>query len=88
MEIYKKAIVWTLYQLDQDHELEEFVDGIPGLYESKAFSSVARIIAVTYSACRAIFAPYSRSYLVQRVLICHFLGASSNSHSDQSQATF
>ena len=85
MEIYKKAIVWTLYQLDQDHELEEFVDGIPGLYESKAFSSVG---TDNSGDVQCYFAPYSRSYLVQRVLICHFLGASSNSHSDQSQATF
>ena len=38
MEIYKKTFVWTLHQLDQDHELEEFVAGIPGLYESEAFS--------------------------------------------------
>ena len=38
MDIYKEAIAWTLYRLDQDHELEEYVDGIPGLYESKAFS--------------------------------------------------
>ena len=38
MDIYKDAIAWTLYRLDQDHELEEFVDGIPGLYESNAFS--------------------------------------------------
>ena len=37
MDIYKTALVWTLHQLDQDHELEDFVDGIPGLYESDAF---------------------------------------------------
>ena len=43
MDLYKKAIVWTLFQLDQDHELEEFVYGIPGLYESKVFSSVGRL---------------------------------------------
>jgi hypothetical protein len=40
MDIYKKTFVWTLHQLDQDHELEEFVAGIPGLYESEAFSRV------------------------------------------------
>ncbi|KAF8261485.1 hypothetical protein EI94DRAFT_795691 [Lactarius quietus] len=39
VDIYKKALVWTLHQLDQDHELEEFVAGIPGLYESKAFTT-------------------------------------------------
>ena len=37
MDIYKTALVWTLHQLDQDHELEDFVHGIPGLYESDAF---------------------------------------------------
>jgi hypothetical protein len=40
MDIYRKTFVWTLHQLDQDHELEEFVAGIPGLYESEAFSRV------------------------------------------------
>ena len=37
MDIYKKALVWTLQQLNQDHELEDFVSGVPGLYESEAF---------------------------------------------------
>ena len=37
IDIYKKALVWTLHQLNQDHELEDFVAGIPGLYESEAF---------------------------------------------------
>ena len=37
IDIYKKALVWTLHQLNQDHELEDFVDGIPGLYGSEAF---------------------------------------------------
>ena len=40
MDKYEAALVWTLEQLDQDHELEEFVAGIPGLYESEAFSKV------------------------------------------------
>ncbi|KAN0130554.1 hypothetical protein V8E53_011640 [Lactarius tabidus] len=40
MDIYKTALVWTLHQLDQDHELEDFVEGIPGLYESEAFSKI------------------------------------------------
>ena len=39
-DIYKMALTWTLLQLDQDHELEEFVAGIPGLYESDAFSMI------------------------------------------------
>ncbi|KAF8261484.1 hypothetical protein EI94DRAFT_1705478 [Lactarius quietus] len=39
MDIYRKALVWTLRQLDQDHELEEFVAGIPGLYDSDAFAT-------------------------------------------------
>ena len=40
LDIYKTALAWTLHQLDQDHELEEFVAGIPSLYESDAFSRV------------------------------------------------
>ena len=40
LDIYKTALTWTLLQLDQDHELEEFVAGIPGLYESDAFSMI------------------------------------------------
>jgi hypothetical protein len=32
MEIYTKALAWTLQQLGKDHELEEFVAGIPDLY--------------------------------------------------------
>ncbi|KAI9449822.1 hypothetical protein BJY52DRAFT_1419836 [Lactarius psammicola] len=39
MDIYKKTLVWTLSQLDQDRELEEFVAEIPCLYESRAFST-------------------------------------------------
>ena len=42
MDIYRKAFVWTLHQLDQDHELEEFVAGIPGLYESEVFSRISK----------------------------------------------
>ena len=37
MDFYKNAFVWTLDQLDQDQELEDVVDGTPGLYESEAF---------------------------------------------------
>ena len=40
MDIYKTALTWTLDQLDQDLELEKFVAGIPGLYESEIFSKV------------------------------------------------
>ena len=40
LDIYKTALTWTLLQLDQDHELEEFVAGIPSLYESDAFSLI------------------------------------------------
>ncbi|KAF8257472.1 hypothetical protein EI94DRAFT_796042 [Lactarius quietus] len=39
MDIYKKMLVWPLHQLDQDHELERLVAGIP---ESEAFSRVFR----------------------------------------------
>ena len=40
LDIYNTVLAWTLRQFDQDHELEEFVAGIPGLYESEAFSRV------------------------------------------------
>ena len=36
----KRVLTRTLHWLNEDHELEEFVAGIPGLYESKAFSRV------------------------------------------------
>ena len=37
MDMYKKLLVRTLHWLTEDHELEEFVAGFPGLYESEAF---------------------------------------------------
>ena len=43
MEIYTKALAWTLHQLGKDHELEEFVAGIPDLYESNDLVSAAEI---------------------------------------------
>ncbi|KAI9433491.1 hypothetical protein H4582DRAFT_2060905 [Lactarius indigo] len=39
MEIYSSALGWTLSQLDEDHELENFAAGIPGLYESGALTT-------------------------------------------------
>jgi hypothetical protein len=36
LDIYKAALCWTINLLDDDHELEEFVAGIPGLSESEA----------------------------------------------------
>ncbi|KAI9439582.1 hypothetical protein H4582DRAFT_1537506 [Lactarius indigo] len=39
MSIYKTTLVRTLYWLREDHELEEFVTGIPGLCESKALTA-------------------------------------------------
>ncbi|KAI9434963.1 hypothetical protein H4582DRAFT_2100676 [Lactarius indigo] len=36
MDIYKSTLIRTLFWLKEDHELEEFVTGIPGLCESKA----------------------------------------------------
>ena len=36
----KRVLTRTLHWLNEDHELEEFVAGIPGLYESEAFSRV------------------------------------------------
>ncbi|KAF8268502.1 hypothetical protein EI94DRAFT_1152566 [Lactarius quietus] len=69
MDIYRKTFEWTFHQLDQDHELEEFAAGIPGLASS------------------ATFAPCSRPYLDQRVLMYRSLGVSSGSHSELLQAT-
>ena len=43
MEIYTKALAWTLHQLGKDHELEEFVAGIPDLYESNGLVTAAEI---------------------------------------------
>jgi len=39
MDVYKNTLVRTLHWLNEDHELEEFVAGIPGLCESKALNS-------------------------------------------------
>ena len=36
LDIYRGALRRTLYLIDEDHELEEFVSGIPGLNESEA----------------------------------------------------
>jgi hypothetical protein len=38
MDIYKNTLLRTLHWLQEDHELEEFVVGIPGLCESKALA--------------------------------------------------
>ncbi|KAH9059652.1 hypothetical protein EDB87DRAFT_1831967 [Lactarius vividus] len=35
--VYKNLLKRTLHWLNEDHELEEFATGIPGLYESEAF---------------------------------------------------
>jgi hypothetical protein len=43
MEMYTKALAWTLHQLSKDHELEEFVAGIPDLYESSDIVTAADI---------------------------------------------
>ncbi|KAI9449818.1 hypothetical protein BJY52DRAFT_223404 [Lactarius psammicola] len=39
MDIYKNTLVRTLHWISEDHELEEFVAGIPGLCESKAIAT-------------------------------------------------
>ncbi|KAH9055001.1 hypothetical protein EDB87DRAFT_1834477 [Lactarius vividus] len=39
MHIYKKTLVRTLNWLSEDRELEKFVTGIPGLYESEALAT-------------------------------------------------
>ena len=36
LDIFRAALCRTLYLVDEDHELEEFVTGIPGLSESEA----------------------------------------------------
>ena len=40
MDRYTETLTWTLHQLDKDHELMEFVSGIPRLYESEVFFSL------------------------------------------------
>ena len=40
MDTFKSILTRTLHWLTEDQELEEFVAGIPGLYESEAFSRV------------------------------------------------
>ena len=35
-EMDLKALEWTLMYLDEDHELEEFLDGLPGLFRPSA----------------------------------------------------
>ena len=44
IEIYKESLAWTLNQISKDHELEEFVAGIPDLYESNDILTVADIL--------------------------------------------
>lgn len=40
-----RAFAWTLDALDEDHELEQFAAGIPGLFVSKAVEQPARMLA-------------------------------------------
>ena len=40
LDIFRTALCRTLDLLDEDHELEEFVSGIPGLNESEALSKL------------------------------------------------
>ncbi|KAN0130536.1 hypothetical protein V8E53_011622 [Lactarius tabidus] len=46
MEIYTKTLVWTIDQLDKDHDIEEFFAGIPDLYGSVFFISLDSSIRV------------------------------------------
>jgi len=39
-----RALAWTLDALDEDHELEQFAAGIPGLFVSKAVEQPARML--------------------------------------------
>ena len=43
MGVYTKALAWTLHQIGKDHELEEFVAGIPDLYDSNNLVTAAEI---------------------------------------------
>lgn len=38
-EIDARALAWTLDTLDEDHELEQFMAGVPEFYQSKALST-------------------------------------------------
>ena len=40
-----RALAWTLDALDEDHELEQFAAGIPGLFVSKAVEQPAGMLA-------------------------------------------
>jgi hypothetical protein len=40
-----RALAWTLDSLDEDHELEQFAAGIPGLFVSKAVGQPADLLA-------------------------------------------
>ncbi|KAH8983801.1 hypothetical protein EDB86DRAFT_222484 [Lactarius hatsudake] len=74
MEIYKETLTRTLHWLREDRELEEFVDGIPGLCESNAL--VMRNNGVTQRSIRDVLAvlpgptsaslPWSVMQLAQR----------------------
>ena len=39
-----RALAWTLDSLDEDHELEQFAAGIPGLFVSKAVEQPADML--------------------------------------------
>ena len=41
IEIYTKLLSWTLNEISKDHEMEEFVAGIPDLYESNDILTAA-----------------------------------------------
>ncbi|KAH9047082.1 hypothetical protein EDB84DRAFT_1435129 [Lactarius hengduanensis] len=43
IDMYNRMLVRTLHWLSEDYELEEFVAGIPGLYESEAFMHIADV---------------------------------------------
>ncbi|KAH8977926.1 hypothetical protein EDB86DRAFT_2861363 [Lactarius hatsudake] len=56
MNIYKKTLVRTLHWLNEDHELEEFVTGIPGLCESEALRLATRENGDTQRTIRDVLA--------------------------------
>ncbi|KAN0130540.1 hypothetical protein V8E53_011626 [Lactarius tabidus] len=46
MKIYRNTLVWTIDQLDKDHDIEEFFAGIPDLYESLFFHSLDGVCTI------------------------------------------
>jgi hypothetical protein len=48
LEIYTRAIMWTFDSLDEDHKLERFFAGLPGLCSSKVVSNPSGLFIEPY----------------------------------------